>query len=185
MKESEFCFRDKVSVGILGATGSVGQKFVQLLSKHPWFEITALAASERSVGKKYGEATNWLMPEPLSPKIRELSIEPCQTELNCTIVFSALDASVAGDIETKFAEAGYIVVSNARNHRMDPTVPLLIPEVNSPHLELLKCQKFPKGKLITNPNCAVIGLCIALKPLAEKYGLEAVHVVTFQSLSGR
>lgn len=174
----------KIPVGILGATGSVGQRFVQLLLDHPWFEIAALAASERSVGKAYREAVNWLLPTPLPEAIGKMKVLPCTANLPCEIVFSALDASVAGEIETEFAQAGYIVHSNARNHRMRPDVPLLVPEVNSDHLALLSEQKYPKGRIITNGNCSVIGLSVALKPLLDAFGLEAVHVVTLQAISG-
>jgi len=174
----------KIPVGILGATGMVGQKFVELLSAHPWFKITALAASERSIGKKYREAMRWMMSTPLNDEVGELTVSPCLPELPCRVVFSGLDASVAGEVEERFAQAGYYVISNSRNHRMDPDVPLLIPEVNSSHLELLKTQRFPVGKLVTNPNCSVIGLAMALKPLADRWGIEKVHVVTLQALSG-
>ncbi|MBA3958044.1 MAG: aspartate-semialdehyde dehydrogenase [Parachlamydiaceae bacterium] len=174
----------KISVGILGATGSVGQRFIELLTNHPWFEITALAASERSAGKSYREGTNWLMSTPLSPTIGNMKILPCQPNLPCEWVFSALDSSVAGEIETAFAEAGYIVHSNARNHRMNSDVPLLIPEVNSDHLQLLDSQRYAKGRIITNPNCSTIGLVLALKPLQDAFGIEAVNVVTMQAVSG-
>lgn len=173
----------KIPVGILGATGSVGQRFVELLSGHPWFEIVALAASERSAGKSYREAVNWLMPSPLSQRIAEMVVQPAKPTFSCEWVFSALDADVAGEIELAFAQAGYVVHSNARNHRMAPNVPLLIPEVNSEHLQLLKNQHWGKGKIITNPNCSTIGLALALKPL-QAFGLEAVHVVTLQAISG-
>lgn len=181
---SDLHFRDKIPVAILGATGSVGQRFVELLSRHPWFELAALAASERSAGKRYGDAVNWLMPTPLPPHIGNMQIMPCQADLPCSLVFSGLDSSVAGEIETRFAEAGYLVVSNARNHRMLPDVPLLIPEVNSSHLELLKSQKFPRGGIVTNPNCSTIGLALALKPIHDRFGIEAAHVVTMQAVSG-
>ena len=174
----------KIKVGILGATGSVGQRFVQLLANHPWFEITALAASERSINKTYKDAVNWLMPQAIPDSIAKMIVQPCQPKLPCEWVFSGLDASVAGDIETAFANAGYLVISNARNHRMDPDVPLMVPEINMEHLELLKHQKFPKGKIVTNPNCSTIGLALALKPLHDLFGLDAVHVVTLQALSG-
>lgn len=176
--------KKKIPVAILGATGSVGQRFVELLHAHPWFEIVALAASERSTGKTYREAVNWLMASPLPPEIGKMQVQPCLPNLPGTIVFSGLDSSVAGEIETIFAEAGYLVLSNARNHRMKSDVPLLVPEVNSNHLELLKKQNFPKGKIITNPNCSTIGLVMALKPLLDTFGLEAVHVVTLQAISG-
>lgn len=173
----------KIPVGILGATGSVGQRFVELLVNHPWFEITALAASERSIGKPYSEAVNWLMPIPLPRHIAAMKVQACTPDLPCSIVFSGLDASIAGEIETSFAQAGYIVHSNTRNHRMVADVPLLVAEVNGDHLELVNKQK-TKGKIITNPNCSTIGLTIALKPLQDAFGLEAVGVVTMQAVSG-
>lgn len=175
---------EKIPVGILGATGSVGQKFIELLANHPWFEITALAASERSSGRAYQEAVNWFMQTPLPANIARMPVNQCESNLPCKIVFSGLDASVAGEIETKFAQAGYIVVSNARNHRMDPDVPLLIPEVNSDHLDIVKQQNYGGGLIVTNPNCSTIGLVIALKPLLDAFGIDAVHVVTLQALSG-
>jgi len=184
MMGTQFHFRDKVPVAILGATGSVGQQFVNLLARHPWFEIVALAASDRSAGKPYREAVNWLLNEPLPEAIGNMQVEPCIPELPCRLIFSGLDSSVAGEIETAFAQKGYIVLSNASNHRMDPDVPLLIPEVNSDHLELCSRQHFEKGKIVTNPNCSTIGICLALKPLLDKFGLQSVHVVTLQAISG-
>lgn len=174
----------KIPVGILGATGSVGQRFIELLANHPWFEITALAASERSVGKPYREAVNWLGTTALPAAIGAMEVKPCTPNLPCEWVFSGLDSSVAGEIESSFAEAGYVVHSNARNHRMNADVPLLVPEVNSDHMQLLPKQRYSKGKIITNPNCSVIGLVLALKPLLDSFGLEAVHVVTMQAISG-
>jgi len=176
--------KKKIPVGILGATGSVGQKFIQLLSDHPWFEIVALAASERSSGQKYGEAANWFQATPLNQEIAEMPIQACVPDLPCRLVFSGLDSSVAGEIETDFASAGYIVVSNAKNHRMDPDVPLLIPEINSDHLDLVKQQHYGDGMIVTNPNCSTIGMVLALKPLIDAFGVEAVHAVTMQALSG-
>lgn len=176
--------KKKIPVGILGATGSVGQRFIELLDNHPWFEITAVAASERSAGKPYREAVNWLMPSAIPQRIAEMIVQPCTPNLPCSWVFSGLDSSVAGEIESSFAEAGYVVHSNARNHRMNADVPLLVPEVNSDHLKLLPLQAYPKGKIITNPNCSTIGLVLALKPLLTAFGLEAVHVVTLQAISG-
>lgn len=175
---------NKIPVGILGATGMVGQKFVELLSDHPWFEIVALAASERSQSKKYGEAMKWMMASSLSPRLANLLVEPCLPNLPCRIVFSGLDSTVAGEIEQTFAQSGYIVISNSRNHRMDPTVPLLIPEVNSSHLALIQSQVFSSGMIITNPNCSVIGLTTALKPLIDHWEIEKAHVVTLQAISG-
>jgi aspartate-semialdehyde dehydrogenase len=175
---------EKIPVGILGATGMVGQKFVELLSHHPWFEVVALAASERSEGKKYGEAMQWMMASPLPSRLANLIVQPCISNLPCQIVFSGLDSKVAGEIEEQFAQKGYIVISNSRNHRMAPDVPLLIPEINPEHLELTQLQRFSQGMIVTNPNCSVIGLTIALKPLIDKWGIEKVHVVTLQAISG-
>ena len=174
----------KIEVGVLGATGSVGQKFIQLLEGHPFFKVTEVAASGRSAGKKYSEAVNWFLASPISADVAGLIVQPCEPVLKCHVVFSALDASVAGEIEAEFASKGYMVVSNSKNHRFDPDVPLLIPEVNPEHLELLKIQKYGTGGIVTNPNCSTIGLVLALKPLADKFGLEAVNVVTMQALSG-
>lgn len=173
----------KIPVAILGATGSVGQRFVELLTDHPWFEVTELAASDRSAGKKYSEAVNWIMQAPLQEKFANMIVKKCEPNLDAKIVFSGLDASVAGEIETGFATKGYYVISNARNHRFDDDVPLMIPEVNHDHLKLLSAQKY-KGCIITNPNCSTIGLALALKPLHEQFGLEAVNVVTMQAVSG-
>lgn len=176
--------KKKIPVGVLGATGSVGQKFIALLSNHPWFEITSLAASHRSSGQKYGEAANWFQATPLNQKLAKMPVQECTPDLPCRLVFSGLDSSVAGEIETDFANAGYIVVSNAKNHRMDPDVPLLIPEINSNHLDLVKQQKYGDGMIVTNPNCSTIGLVMALKPLIDAFDVEAVHAVTMQALSG-
>ncbi|MBI9072310.1 MAG: aspartate-semialdehyde dehydrogenase [Melioribacteraceae bacterium] len=175
---------EKIPVAVLGATGSVGQKFIELLSNHPWFEISELAASERSAGKKYKDATNWIMQTPLDNKYGNMIVNECKPNLSSKLVFSAMDAEFAGAIEEDFAKAGYIVVSNAKNHRFDKDVPLVIPEVNHEHLELIKKQKFGKGAIITNPNCSTIGLTLALKPLQDKFGLESVNVVTLQAISG-
>lgn len=178
-------FTKKIPIGILGATGSVGQKFIELLSTHPWFEITALAASERSVGKKYKDAANWFQSSELPSLVAEMIVQPCEPTLSCRIVFSGLDSDVAGEIETQFACAGYIVISNSKNHRMDEAVPLLIPEVNPDHLELVRSQSFPNGgMIITNPNCSTVGLALALKPLVDRFGVEKVSVVTMQAISG-
>lgn len=174
----------KIPVGVLGATGSVGQKFVELLAGHPWFEIVALAASSGSIGKPYGEAARWLLSTPLPERLARMPVVPCAPGLPCRLVFSALDAAVAGEIETELATAGYVVVSNARNHRTDPDVPLLVPEINADHLRLLERQRHRPGALVTNPNCSTTGLVLALKPLLDAFGLEAVHVVTLQAASG-
>lgn len=172
----------KVAVGILGATGAVGQRFVELLADHPWFEIVSLAASERSAGRRYGEAVNWMMGKSLPPSLANLVIEPCDAPLAPKILFSALDNQVAGEIETRFLDAGYTIISNAKNHRMRADVPLLIPEVNSGHLELLKRQS--RGQIACVPNCSTVGLVMALKPLQDRFGIEQVHIVTMQAISG-
>jgi len=175
---------NKIPVGILGATGSVGQKFIQLLDNHPIFEITEVAASKRSAGKTYSEAANWFMPGPIPENVTRIKVKTTEPTLNCPLVFSGLDASVAGEVEENFARAGYIVVSNSKNHRFDVDVPLLIPEVNPEHLDLLRMQKFGKGKIVTNPNCSTIGMVMALKPLLDAFGLEQVNVTTMQAISG-
>ncbi len=174
----------KITVGILGATGMVGQKFVELLISHPWFEITALAASDRSVGKSYQDAIHWSIATPLPEKIANMPIVACQPSLPCELVFSALDSNVAGRIEEEFAQAGYLVISNSSNHRMASHVPLIVPEINSEHLQLIKQQPYSKGAIITNPNCSVAGITLALKPLLDNWGISSVHVVTLQALSG-
>lgn len=175
----------KFNVGVLGATGAVGQKFVELLQGHPWFEITALAASERSAGKPYREAANWIGAKPIPASLADRVVEEAKPGLDCDLVFSGLDASVAGDIERSFAEAGYAVVSNARNYRMEDDVPLLIPEVNPDHTKLVEQQKWGSGGfIVTNPNCSTVGLVSALRPLVDNFGLEAVQVTTMQALSG-
>ena len=182
---SELHLRKKIPVGILGATGSVGQRLVQLLSKHPWFDLVAVAASEKSVGKSYKSAVNWLLSTPLPSSIADLQLQTCEPHLPCKIVFSAVDSEIAGAVEEKFANHGYVVISMAKHYRMDPTVPLLIPEVNADHLALVKKQRFANGgMIITKPNCSVIGLALALRPLALEFGIEAAEVVTMQSISG-
>lgn len=173
----------KIPVGILGATGSVGQKFVELLQNHPWFKITALGASERSAGKLYKHASKWFQQTPIPPRIANMVVSECKPDLACRIVFSGLDAAVAGPIEESFAEAGYYVISNAKNHRMTDNVPLLVPDINPDHLDLIKGQKY-KGRIVTNPNCSTTGLVMAIKPLQEVFGIKKVSVVTMQALSG-
>ncbi len=174
----------KISVAILGATGSVGQKFLELLFEHPLFEVKELAASEKSTGKKYKHAANWLMQKTLRNEFAEMIVKDCKPILKSKVLFSALDASVAGEIEEDFAKAGYIVISNARNHRYDPNVPLVIPEVNPDHLSMIKFQNYGGGAIVTNPNCSTIGMVLALKPINDKFGIERLNVVTLQALSG-
>ena len=174
----------KIPVGILGATGSVGQKFIELLSNHPWFEVVEVAASERSAGVLYGERVNWFSSAPLPGSIAKLTLKECEPDLKCRIVFSGLDNKIAGPIEEDFAKAGYIVISNSKNHRMDKNVPLMVAEINPDHLELVKTQDYGKGCIVTNPNCSTIGLALALKPLDDAFGLSQVNVATLQALSG-
>lgn len=181
---SESALKKKIPVAVLGATGSVGQRFVEMLSNHPWFDLVALAASGRSAGRPYYDAARWLLPTPLPEKAALLPVQECSPGIPCEIVFSALDSSVAGPIEEKFADAGYIVISNAKNHRMRSDVPLIVPEINGGHLQLLESQPYSKGKIITNPNCSTIGLALALKPLHDAFGIDSVHVVTMQAVSG-
>lgn len=178
----------RIRVGVLGATGTVGQRFVQLLEHHPWFELAALAASDNSAGKAYGDAVRWKLSADVPAYARALPVAECRPGLDCRVVFSGLPADVAGPIEEDFARAGYVVCSNARNHRFDPDVPLLIPEVNPGHLGVLPVQQrrrgFGQGCIVTNPNCSTIHLTLALKPLQDAFGLDKVLVTTFQALSG-
>jgi aspartate-semialdehyde dehydrogenase len=177
----------KIRVGVLGATGAVGQRFVQLLAGHPWFDLAVVAASERSAGKRYAEACAWKLDVPMPAAARELVVQPAEPGLACEVVFSALDAVVAGPIEEAFAAAGYAVLSNARNHRMAGDVPLLVPEVNPDHTALLKVQRQRRGWrgfIATNPNCSTATLVLALAPLERRFGLKAVVVTTLQAISG-
>jgi len=181
-------FDKKFRAGILGATGTVGQRLVQLLADHPWFELTEVAASERSSGKKYSEAVNWHLNTPIPAGAANLIVKSLEPALECDFVFSALDSSVAGPAEEEFARAGYPVVSNSKNHRMSPDVPLLIPEVNAAHLDAIPVQQknrgYGSGFIVTNPNCSTAGLVLVLKPLADAFGLEKMFVVTMQAVSG-
>jgi aspartate-semialdehyde dehydrogenase len=176
---------EKIPVAVLGATGSVGQRFVALLENHPLFELKVLTASERSAGKPYREAAQWMQSTPVPPAVAGLEVRETtpQAAASCPLVFSALDAAAADTAERRFAEAGHLVVSNARSHRMDPDVPLMVAEVNGDHLALLRHQKWAGG-ILTNPNCSTIGLVLTLKPLADAFGLRKVHVVTLQAVSG-
>jgi aspartate-semialdehyde dehydrogenase len=179
--------RNKYPIGILGATGMVGQRFIQLLENHPWFEIVWLAASDRSSGKKYGEAAKWRLEFPLPERIANMTVSPADPASAPKIIFAALDSDIARDLEPKFAAAGCAVISNSSAFRMDPSVPLVIPEVNSEHLHLIEEQSWRKesgGYMVTNPNCSAIGLVVALKPLEERFGIEQIFVSTMQAISG-
>ncbi|MBY0494984.1 MAG: aspartate-semialdehyde dehydrogenase [Cyanobacteria bacterium] len=177
---------DAIEVGVLGATGVVGQQFVSRLARHPWFRCTWLAASERSVGKPYKSVAPWKLTTPIPGGSAGRIVEACVPGKGPKVVFSGLDASVAGEIEGAFAKAGHIVVSNARNFRMDPLVPLLIPEINADHLKLLGEQRRSKGwsgAIVTNPNCSTIVLAMALAPLRQ-FNIRGVVVSTMQAVSG-
>ncbi len=177
----------KISVGILGATGMVGQRFAQLLADHPWFEITALAASDRSAGRSYADACHWLLPTPMPEAVRKIPVQPVEPNLDCQVVFSALPSKVARQVEGNFAQAGYAVCSNASAHRLDPDVPLLIPEVNPDHTALIPVQQQQRGWpgfIVTSANCSTTQLALVLKPLHQVFGLQKLSVVTLQAVSG-
>jgi aspartate-semialdehyde dehydrogenase len=188
MSPSPFQPQPKFRAGVLGATGIVGQRLVHLLAGHPWFELTEVAASERSSGRKYCEAVRWHLNEPIPAAAADLVVKGLEPTLDCDFVFSALDSSVAGPAEEDFARAGYPVVSNSKNHRMSPDIPLLVPEVNAAHLDAIPLQQknrgYGSGFIVTNPNCSTAGLVLVLKPLADAFGLEKLFVVTMQAASG-
>ncbi|MGD8626922.1 MAG: aspartate-semialdehyde dehydrogenase [Anaerolineae bacterium] len=177
----------KIPVAVLGATGAVGQRFVQLLAGHPWFEITALAASERSAGQPFGQVANWVIPGDPPPGLAGMAVRPLVPDLPARIVFSALPGDVARQVEPAFALAGYAVCSNASAFRQAPGVPLLIPEVNAHHLALVERQRAERGwpgLIVTSPNCTTTGLVLPLKPLDEAFGLRRVLAVSMQAISG-
>ncbi|MBI3914678.1 MAG: aspartate-semialdehyde dehydrogenase [Chloroflexi bacterium] len=179
--------KQKIPVAILGATGLVGQRLVQMLADHPWFEISALAASAHSAGKRYADAVKWHLPTEIPPGVRERIVGPCEPGLNAAIVFSALPGAVAGSTEEAFARAGALVLSTASAHRMDDDVPLLIPEVNPEHLDLIPVQRARRnwgGAILCKANCSTIHLVLALKPLADAFGLRRLVVTTMQAISG-
>ena len=177
---------DRIPVAILGATGAVGQRMVQLLEGHPLLRLAEVAASERSAGKRYQEATRWILPGDIPQEARDLVVTQVDEVLSSPLVLSALDAAVADTVEPLQAGRGKLVVSNTKSFRMREDVPLLIPEVNADHLALLDHQAWPVagGGIVTNPNCVVVGLAMALAPLERTFGLEAVTVTTMQALSG-
>ena len=179
---------NKFRVGILGATGVVGQRFLQLLEGHPQFEVTALAASDRSQGKSYAEACTWRLPGDMPDAVKQIEVQPPAPPLDCDLVFSSLPTEVAKDAEEDFARAGYPVISNSSPHRMSADVPLLIPEVNPEHLELIEAQRtnreYNRGFIVTNPNCSAIAIVMALAPLHAKFGVTSCVVTTMQALSG-
>ncbi|HEY0796986.1 MAG TPA: aspartate-semialdehyde dehydrogenase [Acidisarcina sp.] len=184
--------QDKLQIGILGATGMVGQRFIQLLEHHPWFEIAWLAASDRSSGKRYGDAVRWKLDTALPQHIADMPVSPATPDSAPAIIFAALDADIARDMEPRFAAAGCAVISNSSAFRMTRDVPLVIPEVNREHLSLIDSQSWRTqnggtqngGYIVTNPNCAAIGLVLALKPLDDPFGIESIFVTTMQAVSG-
>ncbi len=177
----------RLPVGILGATGIVGQRFVQMLEHHPWFEVAWMAASERSEGRTYAEAARWRLKTPMPAGAGTLKISPAVPDGAPKVIFAALDAAIAAQLEPQFARAGHAVVSNSSAMRMDADVPLVIPEVNADHLRVIECQASRRasgGFVVTNPNCSAIGLVLPLAPLHQRFGLEKVFAVTMQAVSG-
>ncbi len=178
---------ERIPVAVLGATGAVGQHFVSLLAKHPWFRISALAGSERRAGKRYGETVRWVIEGDPPPDVEDMVVAPLDPVLDARLVFSALPAPVALEVEPLFAQAGYVVCSNASAFRYDPLVPLVIPEVNADHLAIIARQRSERnwpGLIVTSPNCTTTGVAMALKPLHDAFGLKQVVAVTLQALSG-
>jgi aspartate-semialdehyde dehydrogenase len=176
----------QIEVGVLGATGMVGQQFIALLARHPWFKVRWLGASSRSEGKSYHEAAAWRLSAALPADVAEMPVEAAAPGRAPKLVFSGLDSSVAGEIEGAFAQAGHVIISNSRNYRMEPDVPLLIPEVNADHLALLDVQAAARGwpgRIVTNPNCSTIVLSMALAPLRQ-FGLKSAMITTMQAISG-
>ena len=177
----------KIPVGILGATGVVGQRFIQMLEDHPWFEVAWLAASDRSAGQSYSEAVRWRLKTPIPDRLRNMSVSNAEPAGAPRVIFAALDAGIARELEPQFAAAGCAVVSNSSAFRMQENVPLIVPEVNADHLALLENQCWRKesgGYIVTNPNCSAIGLAVALAPLHRKFGIESLFVTTMQAISG-
>jgi aspartate-semialdehyde dehydrogenase len=177
----------QLRVGILGATGTVGQRMIQLLERHPWFEVSAVCASDNSAGKNYAQVTRWMLDSPIPEPVAKMTVQSCQPGLDCDFVLSGLPSSVAEETELQLAKAGMPVLSNASSHRMKPDVPLLIPEINPDHLDALQLQRQrmgSRGFIVTNPNCSTIGLAFPMAALQRGFGVEAVSVVTMQALSG-
>jgi aspartate-semialdehyde dehydrogenase len=180
--------RTKKRVGILGATGTVGQRLIHMLGEHPYFEVTALAASDRSEGKRFAEVCNWKLPFEMPEAVRDIKVYPCKPPLDCDVVIASLPSDIALEAETAFAAAGLPVISNSSAYRMHDDVPLVVPEINPDHLSLIETQKknrgYTSGYMITNPNCTTIGLVMALAPLEQRFGLEAVMMTSLQAISG-
>ncbi|HUB53179.1 MAG TPA: aspartate-semialdehyde dehydrogenase [Terracidiphilus sp.] len=179
--------RNKYPVGILGATGMVGQRYIQLLEDHPFFEITWLAASDRSSGKSYGEAAKWRLDTPLPERVARMTVSPAEPEGAPSVIFASIDAAFAREMEPKFAAAGCAVISNSSAFRMAPNVPLVIPEVNADHLHMIEEQPWRKesgGYIVTNSNCTVMGPVLALKPIVDRFGVEQIFATSMQAVSG-
>jgi aspartate-semialdehyde dehydrogenase len=178
---------DRIPAGVLGATGTVGQRFIQLLEGHPWFEVAAVAASGRSAGQRYAEACHWLLPTPMPKAVASLTVQPIEPGFDCRLVFSALPSEVARATEQSFATAGYVVCTNAAPHRMEAEVPLLIPEVNADHTVLIDTQRQQRGwrgLVVASANCTTTQLALGLKPLHDAFGLKRLFVATMQAVSG-
>jgi len=177
----------KIPVGILGATGVVGQRFIQMLEHHPWFEVAWLAASDRSEGKVYAEAARWRLKTAIPAAVAKMLVSPATPDGAPKVIFAALDSAIAAELEPRFANAGCAVVSNSSALRMQEDVPLVIPEVNAGHIKLIDIQGWRKksgGYVVTNPNCSAIGLVLALAPIHQRFGLDTVMAVTMQAISG-
>lgn len=177
----------KIPVGLIGATGTVGQRFVEQLADHPWFELAAVAASDRSEGKPYAEAARWRLSSPLPERVAQMTVQGSESELPCRVLFSALDAATARAVEPRFARRGQLVFSNASAFRMEPDVPLLIPEINAGSLSLLDRQRRERGwtgGIVTNANCSTMFLAMSLAPLERAFGVRSVIVTTLQAISG-
>lgn len=176
-----------LDVAVLGATGTVGQRFLSLLDGHPWFRVTTLVASPRSAGRPYADAVDWRLPGDVPEAFADLVVRSADDgpDSGVALAFSGLDTTVAGALETRWANAGVFVVTNASPHRMGADVPLVVPEVNADHLALVRSQSFGVGgAIVANPNCSTIGLVLALAPLHRAFGVEAVSVTTLQAVSG-
>src|ERR1700746_1535340 len=177
----------KIPVGILGATGIVGQRFIQLLEHHPWFEVAWLAASDRSEGREYADAARWKLRTPIPANVAKMKVSPASPDGAPKVIFAALDAAIAADLEPRFAEAGSAVITNSSALRMAKDVPLVIPEVNPGHIKLIECQSWRRksgGFVVTNSNCSAMGLALALAPLHQRFEIETVMAVTMQAVSG-